>query len=178
MKKGLIFRTIKKDYALHIFLVIGIALVVNGIIFIPLNHSTNASSQTATSIPVNWITYMWNPERSGYNSKETIINPSSASHLKIHWKYAAKGSINTEPVVVNGAIYWGAWDGYERAMNLSGTMLWQTYLGTVSPGGCDPKSAGVASTATFATISIGGVLTSVVLVGGGNARFYALNAAT
>jgi PQQ-like domain len=185
MKKGRIFRTIKRDYALHIFLVIAIALVVNGIIFIPLKHSTDAlkhstgaSSQTATTSQVNWITYMWNPERSGYNSKETIINPSSASHLKIHWKYAAKGSINTEPVVFNGVIYWGAWDGYERAMNLSGTMLWQTYLGTVSPGGCDPKSAGVASTATVATVSIGGVLTSVILVGGGDARFYALNATT
>src|SRR5262249_40658848 len=109
MRKGRIFRTIKRDYALHIFLVIGIALVVNAIIFIPLNHSTDAlkqstraSSQSATTSPVNWTQYMWNPERSGYNSRETIINPSSASHLKIHWKYAVKGSINTEPVVVNG----------------------------------------------------------------------------
>lgn len=176
MKKGHIFRTIIRDYALHILLIIGFAIVVAGILFMPLKHSTHASSQTVTTSTGNWTTYMWNNERSGYNSRETIITPITASHLKIHWQHVAGGSINTQPVVVNGVIYWGAWDGYERAMNLSGITLWQTYLGKVTPTGCTPSSAGVASTATVATISISGILTPVVFVGGGNAKFYALNA--
>lgn len=176
MKKEHIFRTIIRDYTLHILLVIGFAIVAAGILFIPLKHSTQASSQTVTTSTGNWTTYMWNNERSGYNSTETIINASTASHLKIHWQHVAGGSINTQPVVVNGVIYWGAWDGYERAMNLSGTTLWQTNLGKVTPAGCFPTSAGVASTATVATVSIGGIATQVVFVGGGNARFYALNA--
>src|SRR6266849_218385 len=91
MKKGRIFRTIIRDYTLHILMVIGFAIVVAGIMFMPLKHSSYASSQAVTTSTGNWTTYMWNNERSGYNSTETIINPITASHLKIHWQHVAGG---------------------------------------------------------------------------------------
>jgi polyvinyl alcohol dehydrogenase (cytochrome) len=80
--------------------------------------------------------------------------------------------------VVNGVLYWGAWDGYEYAMDLQGNVLWKTFLGITAPTNqaCRPRSAGVASPATVANVPINGTQTEVVFVGGGDAKFYALDA--
>jgi len=52
-------------------------------------------------------------------------------------------------------------------------------LGTTSPAACsDPSSAGIASTPTVTTDVPVGTATSVLYVGGGNSRVYALNAAS
>jgi polyvinyl alcohol dehydrogenase (cytochrome) len=75
-------------------------------------------------------------------------------------------------------IYWGSWDGFEHATDLNGRQIWATNLGTTTDNNCVPSSAGVASTATVATVKIGHKLMPVVFVGGGNAQFYALNAYT
>ena len=122
-------------------------------------------------------TYMGSNARTGYNGAETVLNAQTIAGLKLHWQFKAGGAINTQPVVVNKVIYWGSWDGYEHATDLNGHQLWQTFLGTITMQGCVPASAGVASTATVTTLSINGVNTSVVFVGGGNSHFYALNAA-
>ncbi len=122
----------------------------------------------------DWTMYQGDLGRSGFNSAETILNRSTAPRLMVHWKYHAGGAINTQPVVVNGRIYWGAWDGNEYAMDLNGNVLWKTYLGQTI--GCKNQATGVASTATIASVSIKGIPTAVDFVGGGNGRFYALDA--
>jgi polyvinyl alcohol dehydrogenase (cytochrome) len=58
-------------------------------------------------------------------------------------------------------------DGYERATNAWGALMWQTYIGQTTS--CFVTN-GPASTATVAN--------GVVYVGGGDAQFYALNAQT
>ena len=126
----------------------------------------------------NWPTYLINNARSGFNGAETIINPTTAPKLKLHWTYTASGAISTQPVVVNGLIYWGSWDGDEHATNLSGTQVWATNLGQTTDSNCTPPTVGVASTATVASVVINGTATLVDLVGGGNGQFYALNAST
>ena len=74
-------------------------------------------------------------------------------------------------------IYWGSWDGNEHATNRNGAQVWQTGLGYTYSSQCDDL-VGVASTATIATVGIGGKSTPVVFVGGGNASSYALNGNT
>ena len=85
----------------------------------------------------------------------------------------------SQPIVSNGIVYWGSFDGNERATDTAGNLIWQTNLGTTSPPGCtDPSEAGIASTATVTTdVPVDGA-TSVLYVGGGNSKVYALNAAT
>ena len=41
----------------------------------------------------NWPTYMGNNERTSFNGAETTINPTSALHLKLHWKLKAAGRV-------------------------------------------------------------------------------------
>jgi polyvinyl alcohol dehydrogenase (cytochrome) len=74
-------------------------------------------------------------------------------------------------------VYWGAWDGYERATAIDGSPLWSTNLGTTTvppDSGCDQVTYGIVSSATVATIGRG----ATVFVGGGDGQLYALDAAT
>ena len=168
-----------RNYSLFILLL----LFVSGFAFVdPLQQQAYAASRypahEQVGTPGDLNTYMGSNARTNYNGSETILNAKTIANLKLHWQVHAAGAINTQPVVVNKVIYWGSWDGYEHATDLNGNQLWQTFLGTTTKvQGCWPASAGVASTATVTTLSIQGVNTQVVFVGGGNSHFYALNAA-
>lgn len=135
-----------------------------------------ASANAATS--GNWSTYLNNLGRTGFNGAETQITSSTVPNLKPVWTNSS-GSVSAQPVQVNGVVYYGSWDGYERAADAAtGQVLWSTYLGQTTKSTCNPPSVGVASTATVGNVPINGVSTQVVFVGGGDQHFYALNAAT
>ena len=84
-----------------------------------------------------------------------------------------------QPVVSNGLVYWGSNDGFERATSTSGNLVWQTNLGRTSPPACtDPSDCGISSTPTITNdVPVGGA-SSVMYIGGGDSKLYALNAAT
>src|ERR1039458_2849997 len=122
----------------------------------------------------DWTTYGATNGRSDFNAAETVITPTTASQLHLAWTAAAQNVtpnwVTAQAVVSDGLAYWGSWDGYERATNASGGLVWQTYLGRMAAA-CDSYwTVGVASTAT--------VVNSVVYVGGGDGQLYALDAAT
>jgi len=128
-------------------------------------------------VPDDWPGYLL--DNSSFNSDETSINRTTATQLVLYWRYHAQGGISTQPVVVNNTIYWGSWDGLEHATALDGQQIWATDLGetTDDDPGCDPSSVGVASTASIVPMTIDGQAMLVDFVGGGDAHFYALNAA-
>lgn len=126
----------------------------------------------------NWSTYLNNTSRTGFNGAETSITGATAASLHPLWTDTTS-SVSAEPVQVNGTLFYGSWDGYERAVDAAtGMQLWATYLGQTTKSTCNPPSVGVASTATVGTITLNGVPTQAVFVGGGDHNFYALNAAT
>ncbi len=142
-----------------------------------------AAVVTAVGIPKHaaraatgyWSMYLGDLGRSGFNPSETIITPGTAKNLKLHWTRSAGSSMATEPVEANGLIYWGTWDGLEHATDPStGNDVWTANLGQTSS--CTKHPHGVLSTATVASMTIAGVATTVVYVGGGNAQLYALDA--
>ncbi len=138
---------------------------------------TGARAQTSG----DWPTYLNNAARTGYNGGEKIITPSSARKLTMRWIDSVGSPISVEPVQVNGVVYYGSWDGYERAVNAtSGAQLWTAFVGFSTVPICSPPptTVGVASTATVSTIKLHGTATRAVFVGGGNGSFYALNAST
>lgn len=137
-----------------------------------------ASSLSAKPSTGDWTTYLFDQSHSGYNQYETIINPSSASHLKQHWKVKGSQTISTQPIVANGLIYWGSWDGYEHAASLNGKQAWTTFIGKTTDPNCNNDTLGVVSTGTVTNVNFGGTSTPVLLVGGGDAQFYALNASS
>ncbi|HLJ35999.1 MAG TPA: PQQ-binding-like beta-propeller repeat protein [Ktedonobacteraceae bacterium] len=123
----------------------------------------------------DWTTYQYSSARSGFNDADTTLNASSATHLTLHWKHTAAGPISAQPIVANDMIYWGSWnDGMEHATDRGDNTVWDTALGTTTDNNCYPAHVGVTSTATVAMIDG----KSMLFVGGGDAKFYALNAAT
>jgi outer membrane protein assembly factor BamB len=148
--------------------------------------SYSAATSTAFNItaatPPGWTTYLQGNDRTGFARGESGFNPTSVKSLQVTWQASDAGpshGVFSQPIVSNGLIYWGSFDGYERATNTSGNLVWQANLGTTAPKGClNPTELGVVSSPTITTdVPVGGA-TSVMYVGGGNSRLYALNAAT
>jgi polyvinyl alcohol dehydrogenase (cytochrome) len=126
----------------------------------------------------DWPTYLGDRGRSGFNAAETVISPSTVSGLNPVWTDSS-GSVSAEPVQAAGVVYYGSWDGFERAVDAAtGKQLWSAFLGQTAKSTCEPPSVGIASTATVGTIPVNGVPTQAVFVGGGDHNFYALDAAT
>lgn len=137
------------------------------------------TAQNVHAASGDWPTYQANNAHTGFNSSETIINRSTAAKLKLHWKHTTGGMISTQPTVANGTIYWGSWQtSNDHATALNNARVWVAKLGLTTDTQCNPVTVGVASTATIAPVVIGGQTTLVDFVGGGDAHFYALNAAT
>lgn len=137
------------------------------------------TAQNVHAASGDWPTYLANNAHTGFNSSETIINRSTAAKLKLHWTHTSGSMISTQPTVANGTIYWGSWGiANEHATALNNARVWVDGLGNTTDTQCNPVTVGVASTATIAPVVIGGQTTLVDFVGGGDAHFYALNAAT
>jgi polyvinyl alcohol dehydrogenase (cytochrome) len=126
----------------------------------------------------DWPMYLNNAARTGYVGAEKTITPSTAHKLKMLWTDRVDGSISAQPIQVGGVVYYGSWDGYERAVDArSGAQLWAAFIGFTTDTSCEPPTTvGVASTAMIATIKVNGTATRAVFVGGGDGNFYALNA--
>lgn len=137
----------------------------------------------------DWTTYVYDVGHSGYNGTETAINPSSAPGLKRAWTHGPTGgAIVTQPVVSGNLVFWGSWDGYEHATNLTNNaFVWARQLGTttnpcgsiLSPFGplrgplVTGSKLGVTATATVTTIGS----TPMLFVAGGARQVFALNPA-
>lgn len=158
-----------------------VIITVSSLALLSRHQATYARSPSLLA-PGDWPTYLVGPGRSGFNKDETMINPTTASSLKLHWSRLVTAHISVEPVEVAalGLVYWGSWDGVEHASRQSDGMdVWTANLGTMTGANCLKKQVhGVTSTAAVASVPIGGVKTAVVFVGGGNNHFYALNATT
>lgn len=156
------------------FSILVLTLIAESLIIALAWHQTTHAASSG-----DWPGYMFDNGHSGFNGAETILNPASVPHLKVHWALQGGGATFSQPVVASGMVYWGSSDGYERAANLNGGLIWQQNLGqTTSTCGTKTTTRGVISTATIASLVINGTPTSVVLVGGGDDRLYALDAST
>ncbi|HJT59766.1 MAG TPA: PQQ-binding-like beta-propeller repeat protein [Ktedonobacteraceae bacterium] len=141
----------------------------------PTASATSTPTPGPQVLPGDWPSYLLGG--SNFNGNETAITAATASSLTRSWTSHAGGGISSQPVVVDGTVYWGSWDGYEHATSLQGVQRWTANLGKTNSPQCYPPIAGVASTSTVALVNIAGKQTLVVFVGGGTASFYALNAA-
>jgi outer membrane protein assembly factor BamB len=155
---------------------LGYWLISQGVERIYASNGNAVNPRIGVASSGDWTMYQGDLGRSGFNAAETTITPTNASHLKLHWKNTASGTISSQVAVANGLLYWGSWDGIEHATNLSGQDVWTANLGQTTDTACNPPTVGVSSTAAVATVQINGAATSIVFVGGGNSIFYALDA--
>ncbi len=147
---------------LRVLLIAG--LLIGALVAIPIPAHAAASGD-------DWPTSLHDVARTAA-SADTTISPGSAATLGELWSFHTGGPVATTPTVTGGVAYFGSWDGYEYAVDAAtGALKWRTYLGKmVANPICVPQTLGVSSPAT--------VRDGVVYVGGGDAYWYALDAAT
>ncbi|MGI9058591.1 MAG: PQQ-binding-like beta-propeller repeat protein [Ktedonobacteraceae bacterium] len=155
-------------------LLFAMVLLVAGVIQYP--------RQPAHAASADWSMFLGNNARTGYNSNESSINPTTASSLKVKWTYPTGSRMNAQPVVASGQVYIGSWNGQEYATDLSGKKLWSASIGGQSANCSPPDVFGVGSTPSINTVTINQTSTLVAFVGGKDptskvASLYALNAA-
>ncbi len=155
-------------------LLIAMVLVVAGVVQYPRQSAHAASS--------DWPMFLGNDARTGYNSTESAITASTASTLKVKWTSSMGGRVNAQPVVANGQVYGGSWNGVESATDLAGNKLWSAAIGGQIANCSPPDVFGIGSTPSVNTVTINQSSTQVVFVGGDDpttkiASLYALNAA-
>jgi outer membrane protein assembly factor BamB len=162
------------------------ATVALGVVFLFVLSSTMSPSVNPRSPPVlsvapapsvtptlppggNFSTYLGNPQRTSSSTTELLVNSTTAPQLHRLWSYATGSSVQSQPIVQNGTVFFGASNGYEYAVGaVNGTLLWKTFLGQdTSDPGCGYGTLGVTSTATW----FGGNL----YVDGGSPSLYSLN---
>lgn len=146
---------------------IAIVRIVVAIALCLLTWAPQATAQTTDE----WTTSLHDVARDAA-STDTTLSPANAAQLTRKWTFATGGPVASSPTVSGGVAYFGSWDGYEYAVNVStGALVWKTFIGTTTATpDCIPPALGVSSPAT--------VSNGVVYVGGGNQYWYALNATT
>lgn len=91
--------------------------------------------------------------------------------LRETWHVNTGGVIAARPVESKGVVFAGSWDGREYAIRASnGRVLWKKRLGITKSESCPYKSAGVTSAPV--------IRAGTAYLGGGDAYWYALDAAT
>jgi len=117
-------------------------------------------AQTFFLVRTDWSQFRFNPDHSGFNPYENVLNSSSVGGMQIKWSYTTGGSVESSPAVVNGVAYVGSEDRHVYALNAdTGTLLWSY------------------STADMVTSSPA-VVNGVVYVASVDGNVYALDSAT
>jgi outer membrane protein assembly factor BamB len=110
--------------------------------------STESLRKPAVTVAGDWSRYLYSDKHQGVNPAETYLSKSSLASLSLKWKFATKGRLAAEPVVVNGIVYQPSWDGYVYAINASsGTQAWKTFLGVYTSPQCQSYHRGASGTA-------------------------------
>ena len=139
--------------------------------------SADQFTYQAGSLPVTMLaTYRGDLGRSGFYPAETGLTAANVGTLKLHWTDATGSSVGSyaQPIVVNGMVYWGDWNGVEHATTLAGHDVWTVTTGQNIDSSCSPPVAGISGTATIGTVGN----TTVDFFPGGDDNFYAVNALT
>jgi outer membrane protein assembly factor BamB len=131
------------------------------------NAVIGALSITAAA---EWKMYQRDSAHTG-NAVGSRIDTTNASTLTEAWRYTTGGWVSGTPVVANGVVYVGSWDGHMYALRESdGSVLWSYDAGTFTDNRCTPTSMGIDSTAAVAD--------GKVYFATSDAKLYALDAAT
>ena len=169
-----------------------------------LGESDGYTAQIEQTVHSDEQGYDWTQydgtDQGGSQTLDPLVNATNASKLALRpgWPVVENDPsmtaplISTQPIVANGMVYWGDWNGYEHATPVDGGPGgWSLPLGTTTyppSTACSDRPQGVVAAGTLVdNITVNGQLYPSVIfvpgggndtVGGGYQRVYAINALT
>ena len=113
-------------------------------VFLPAQFSNNTSQITyrrpARPMGADWPGYLMNEQNASYNANEVTLYAAAMAHLRHVGAFAVgpaqpeRQAIATAVVSVGNTLYFGAWDGYEYAVDAATYRLhWRRFLGISTP---------------------------------------------
>ncbi len=79
-----------------------------------------------------WLVFGRDVSSSHYNP-DVSITPANISHLKQRWVFKTGGDVSSQPIVADGVVYFGSWDGKEYAVDAkTGAKVWEFDVGVPS----------------------------------------------
>jgi polyvinyl alcohol dehydrogenase (cytochrome) len=110
-----------------------VKLSVNLLTIAVLAFSVVVFAQNKKSKSTDWTLFGRDLAASHYNPDERTITPTNVANLKVKWTFEAGDDISTQPIVANGVVYFGSWDGKEYAVDAkTGKRIWEFDCGQSS----------------------------------------------
>ncbi|HVQ30094.1 MAG TPA: PQQ-binding-like beta-propeller repeat protein [Vicinamibacteria bacterium] len=144
----------------------------------PSDADAARANPSAAAAPNEWSMFGQGPGRTNFNPGETTLSAATLPRLSPAWAFDVGTSgdpTSSGPVVAAGRVYVGSsvafGDNYFALDAATGQLVWSADLGHGSDNSTNPcGSVGLGSTAAVAS--------GVLVVGGGDSAYYALDAAT
>jgi outer membrane protein assembly factor BamB len=78
----------------------------------------------------DWTTFAHDQRRSGFETAETGLTPSTVSHIRLRWMHELRTPATSSPIVVGGSVYVATTSGDVLALNAAdGTQQWRVHVG-------------------------------------------------
>ncbi|KAL7140940.1 hypothetical protein ABFS83_08G020600 [Erythranthe nasuta] len=88
-----------------------------------------SDEEQINSVTGNWLNHGGDIYNRRYAAGETRISPSTASQLRLKWKFHAGNDITATPAIFGGVVYFPSWNGYIYAVRaVDGTLVWKKNL--------------------------------------------------
>jgi polyvinyl alcohol dehydrogenase (cytochrome) len=85
-----------------------------------------APSQTSDASQAHWPTYGHDAFNTNVTTTETRLSRETLPRVKEHWRVRVAAGATSTPIVFDGLVYFGAWDGHAFAVDAaSGEIRWQ-----------------------------------------------------
>jgi polyvinyl alcohol dehydrogenase (cytochrome) len=80
---------------------------------------------SASSAANDWTVFGRDVMGSHHNPDESKLTPQTVANLKTKWVFQTEGDVSSQPILVNGVVYFGSWDGHEYAVDAkTGQKIW------------------------------------------------------
>lgn len=77
----------------------------------------------------NWVNHGGDLYNRRYAQQETRISPTTASSLRLKWRFYTGGDVSATPAVYDGTVYFPSWNGYIYAVKaVTGALVWKKDL--------------------------------------------------
>lgn len=87
-------------------------------------HGQGRNAKPKPNNTASWPVFGREVNGSHYNPEEKIT-PANVSRLKPKWVFETEADVSSQPIVVNGVVYFGSWDGKEYALDAkTGAKIW------------------------------------------------------
>ncbi|KAL3525955.1 hypothetical protein ACH5RR_014327 [Cinchona calisaya] len=104
----------------------GFTILISLCIFSPSIIGTAVTPHGYHSPQGNWQNHGGDIYNRRYAYGETKISPSTASKLRLKWKFNVGGSVSATPAIYDGILYFTSWTGYLYAVKAcDGSLVWR-----------------------------------------------------